>query len=148
MLPKDLSPENFNHRRQVYMRWSDMDELAHINNAKYLTYMEEARGYCLDAVCKYDWKKNPLILAHVSVDYLAPLFFHNEAFIYTRTSRLGTKSFEIEYLLLDETNGQKRPVLYALSTLVGYDYKSGKTAPINEDVRKKLAEFDPGCLGK
>jgi len=52
-----------------------------------------------------------------------------------RPSRLGTKSFELEY----ELRSDDRLVAEAKSVLVGYDYASGESRPIPGRWRERLS---------
>jgi acyl-CoA thioester hydrolase len=55
----------------VTVRWSDEDGFGHVNNAAFLTYLEEGRDRLFDAVfagSAYDF-----VIAHVSIDYRGEL---------------------------------------------------------------------------
>ena len=53
-----------------------------------------------------------------------------------RSSRVGTKSFELEY----ELQAGGRVVAEAKSVLVGYDYEQAKSAAIPERWRRRLMD--------
>ena len=80
-------------------RFSDLDPMGHVNNAVYLTWIENARIEFLRTLGAFD---NPdttemaMILARVEVDFRAPLGFGDEIEVGVRTARLGTKSFDLE----------------------------------------------------
>ena len=38
-------PEGFRHGVPIQVRWADLDAMGHVNNAKYLTYLEQAVSY-------------------------------------------------------------------------------------------------------
>ncbi|NDA95218.1 MAG: hypothetical protein EBY03_03630 [Actinobacteria bacterium] len=65
------------HIAKVHVRWDDLDAFGHINNAKYLTYVQEARA-------DFTWfarqasGKTPLlfdmVVARAEVDYIEPIY--------------------------------------------------------------------------
>jgi acyl-CoA thioester hydrolase len=82
------------HEKRMDIRWRDLDAYAHVNQAVYLTYLEEV----LD-----DWLRNALgladgqtwdyVAAHVSIDYRAELTLDDrQAVGAVRLARAGTKS--------------------------------------------------------
>jgi acyl-CoA thioester hydrolase len=121
----------FVHRETV--RFRDLDGMGHVNNAVFSTYLEQAR---------LAWfgndEKMPLedvILARTEIDFRSPLSVGEVVEIGVRPSRLGTKSFDLEY----ELRAGGRLVAEAKSVLVGYDYERGESAPIPERWRERLS---------
>jgi acyl-CoA thioester hydrolase len=125
---------DFVHRQTV--RFRDVDVMGHVNNAVYLTYMESARvAYLLHLGTAQGLADLGIIVARVEIDFRAPVSFGEEVEIGVRTSRFGTKSFDLEY----ELRASGRVVAQATSVCVGYDYLSGTTVPIPEAWRESLA---------
>lgn len=54
---------------QVATRWSDMDAYGHINNAVYLTYLEEARDRALSEIFAGLPGETGYVIVRVEVDY-------------------------------------------------------------------------------
>ena len=120
------------HREKV--RFRDLDGMGHVNNAVYSTYLEQARLAWFgeaDAMPLAD-----VILARTEIDFRSPLQMGELVEIGLRPSRLGTKSFELEY----ELRAGGRVVAQAKSVLVGYDYERGESIPIPERWRRRLTE--------
>jgi acyl-CoA thioester hydrolase len=126
---------SFIHRERV--RFRDLDALGHVNNAVFLTYMESARtAWAFEHGLMTGVGDLPLILARVEVDFRAPVGLGEVVETTIRPSRVGTKSFELEYEL--RANG--RLVAEAKSVLVGYDYEEDRSIPIPDHWRKLLAQ--------
>ncbi len=121
----------FVHRETV--RFRDLDGMGHVNNAVYSTYLEQARLAWFGA--DEEMPLTDVILARTEIDFRSPLGVGETVAIGVRPSRLGTKSFELEYQLRSED----RLVAEAKSVLVGYDYASGKSRPIPGRWRKRLS---------
>lgn len=77
MLNLEEEKLKFRFKMKLDIRWSDMDEMRHVNNAVYLTYFEQARVYYFHEACEWDWKAIGAILANAHVDYLKPVVFPN-----------------------------------------------------------------------
>ena len=113
------------------VRFRDLDRMGHVNNAVFSTYLEQARLAWFG-----DEDGMPLsdvILARTEIDFRAPVGL-GEVEIGVRPSRLGTKSFELEY----ELHADGRVVAEARSVLVGYDYDRGASTQIPDRWRRRL----------
>ncbi len=127
----------------ISVRYSDLDTLHHVNNATYLMYLEEARIHYAKHVLGWNGDLNQLdmLLASVKVDYIQPVFLNSPLVIHTRVSKLGKKSFEMEYLIVIEEI-ERKLAAKASTVLVYFDIKNQKTAVIPDDIRKAIIEFE------
>ena len=129
------------------IRWSDMDEMRHVNNAVYLTYFEQARVYYFQEACEWDWKEIGVILASAHVDYLRPVVFPNPTSVYVRTSKIGNKSFELSYMITSVVNGIEELNTTGYTTMVLFDYESNKSVLIPNFLREKISGYELMGLG-
>ena len=120
----------FVHRETV--RFNDLDGMGHVNNALYLTYLEQARlaWFGEDERRPYE----DVILARTEIDFRAPLSEGEIVDVGVRPGRIGTKSFELDYRL--EASG--RVVAEAKAVLVGYDYERAQSTEIPARWRQRL----------
>src|SRR4051794_25635858 len=58
-------------RTQVTVRWSDEDAFGHVNNATFLTYLEEGRDRLFDEL--FGDTAGDFVLARVAIDYRAEI---------------------------------------------------------------------------
>ena len=88
----------FKHTTPIHVRFVDMDAFGHINNANFLTYLEEARIKYLDDIIHWDysWSKLAIIMARVEIDFKVPALYIDDLVIYTRCSHIGNKSFTLQ----------------------------------------------------
>ena len=124
---------DFVHRESV--RFRDLDGMGHVNNAVFLTFMESARIAFLAANGAGSNPQQSLILARAEVDFRSPIAFGEEIEVGVRTLRVGTKSFELEYVI--QADG--RLAAEGKSVLVGYDYRGGTSVEIPAEWREWLA---------
>lgn len=124
----------FVHRETV--RFRDLDGFGHVNNAVYLTYLEEARNALLAHLgLARGVEEITMILARVEIDFRAQAGVGDELEIGVRPSRYGGKSFDLEY----ELRSGDRVVAEARTVLVGYDYAAGATKELPDEWRRSLA---------
>jgi acyl-CoA thioester hydrolase len=122
----------FVHRETV--RFRDLDGMGHVNNAVFSTYLEQARLAWFGT--SETLPLSDVILARTEIDFRSPVAVGETVEIGVRASRLGTKSFELEY----ELQAGGRLVAEAKSVLVGYDYSRGESSTIPERWRRRLSE--------
>jgi acyl-CoA thioester hydrolase len=121
---------DFMHRETV--RFRDVDALGHVNNAVFLTYLEEAR---IAFLVPLGAEVSNMILARVEIDFRAPLRMGDEIEIGVRPANVGTKSFELEY----EVRSGDAVAAEAKTVLVSFDYASGRSIELPESWREALA---------
>lgn len=121
-----------------------MDALGHVNNAVFVTYFEIARGrFMLEACPGWDWSRDMFLVANVHVDFRRELLLTaDEPRVMVKTSKIGTKSFVLEYAIV--SNPGEELVIYATGTTtqVMFDMKSRQTVEVPEWVRASLMAFD------
>ena len=57
------------HEKRIEVRWRDMDAFGHVNNAVYLTYLEEVRDEWMEKIIGPIGDVWDFVLAHVAIDY-------------------------------------------------------------------------------
>jgi acyl-CoA thioester hydrolase len=128
------------HEAQV--RWSDPDQLGHVNHARYLSYFEDARMALL-ALSPSGVPGAPgergCIAARVAVDYAAPVAFRPGLTLRVATSvaAIGTSSWTLDQRMYDGDT----PVARCECVLVGYSYADGKPRPLDDDERAFWREY-------
>jgi acyl-CoA thioester hydrolase len=118
-------------RLRLTVRFRDCDPYGHVNNAVYLTYLENAR-FAL-------WRAQNVtgvILARAEVDYLAQATYGDELEVRVRLEGFGRSSFRYAYEIVDATTGQQ--VLSAKTVQVHFDYSAQKSVELSEETRAKL----------
>jgi acyl-CoA thioester hydrolase len=123
----------FHHSTPIEIRFNDMDAFGHVNNALYLTYLEEARINYLDSIIDWEYKPSnyAIIMAQAEINFLFPLHYKSKISILTRCSHVGNKSFTLEYNVMWKTPGlEEKLVATAKTVVVMYDYDSGQSIPV------------------
>ena len=119
----------------ISVRWRDMDSMGHVNNAKYISYLEEARVRWMlgvEGVSMPD--RIAPVVANTNVNYRAPIIWPNNIVVELYVERLGNASVTIAHRIVDEKDAS---VLYSDGNVVvvWMDTQTGKSAPLPEAVR-------------
>jgi acyl-CoA thioester hydrolase len=121
---------SFVHRETV--RFRDLDSLAHMNNAVYATFLEQAR---IAFLSQYDAQVENMILARLEIDFRSPAELGETIEIAVTPTRIGTKSFDLEYVM----RAGERVVAEAKTVLVAYDYDRARSVEIPQAWKERLA---------
>lgn len=138
----------FRFHHPVEVRYGDLDAQGHVNNAKYLTYFEQARVRYWTELGLFSSDQSfmeiGVIIADIHIRYLAPVRWGMDVQVGVRTSRIGNKSLTVEQCL---AGPQGQPV-YAEGTvvLVAYDYAGHATMRVPDAWRRRLEEFEGPAL--
>jgi len=127
----------------VEVRFSDLDSFGHVNNARYLTYMEQARvGYFhhLGLWWPRQHASLGLILADAQVTFHRPILLEYKIKVGAHIPRLGNKSFPMHYRLENAETGDVFAT--GITVQVCYDYQRHRTIPIPEAWRQAIAAFE------
>lgn len=129
------------HHSKQMIRWDDLDAFGHLNNAAYLTIIQEARA---------DWtwySRRPLgleamfplmVVARAEVDYLAPIYEGSfEVDVAIWVSRIGNSSFDLSY----EVSSSLGLHAKAKTVQVAVTENTYKARRINDDEKLFLNEY-------
>ena len=120
----------FVHEETV--RFRDLDSMGHMNNAVYATFLEQAR---LAFLSQHGAHVQNMILARLEIDFRSPVEFGETIEIAVTPTRVGTKSFDLEYVL----RADERVVAEAKTVLVAYDYAEARSVEIPDEWKERLA---------
>ena len=128
-----MSSRDFVHEERV--RFRDLDPMGHVNNAVFLTYIEQARvAFLAEVGAATALEDMNMIVARVEIDFKAPVRLGQEVEVSVRASRFGTKSFDLDYDL--RVDGEL--VAQAKTVQVAYDYERREPVALPADWREKL----------
>lgn len=134
---------DFRFYHPIEVRYGDLDPQGHVNNARYLTYIEQARIAYVRELGLWDGKSFQdigIILAEVTVSYKAAILWGQIVQVGVRISRLGNKSFDWVYVIEDPDIGKIHAT--AATVQVAYDYRTAQTIPIPADWRKIITDYE------
>ena len=132
------------HMTKITVRGYHVDMYQHVNNARYLEFLEEARWDLFEGHVDLErWKTLGLafFVANLSINYRRPASLGDVLEIATGLSRFGHKSATFSQRIV--LKGTDTLVADADITFVLADMKTGRAVPIEGELR---ALFEPFCL--
>ena len=124
--------ENFPFLYELNTRWKDMDTFGHVNNAVFLTYIEDAR-ISLFQRWKLNNREKSIIMASIKIDYLRQVSHPSNLVVGQRISRLGKTSVDIHSVLFTQKDLQ--PAAAAVVSAVCFDYEANKSVPVYSEIK-------------
>lgn len=130
------------YTNKQFIRWDDIDAFGHVNNAKYLTYIQEARFQW--AFYQYASKNEKptlveMVVARAEVDFLEPIYTGGAFFdINLWVETIGNSSFTMGYEVVGE-NGTVHAQVKTVQVAVSMETK--KSRPLTDPERKFLNSY-------
>jgi acyl-CoA thioester hydrolase len=129
------------HHGKTYVRWNDLDAFGHINNANYLTFIQEVRA-------DFNWYSrianglkpmfSDMVVARAEIDYLEPITEGGfEIDIAIWVSKIGNSSFTLEYELTSKAGIHAK----ARTVQVAVDMETKRSRAINDEERALLVQY-------
>ncbi|GAA4631976.1 thioesterase family protein [Actinoallomurus vinaceus] len=128
------------HVHEFHVRFSDIDSLGHVNNCRYLTYLEDARVAMFFTDPQREGRRplRGIVVARHEIDYRRPLLLRPDPVrVETRVTEIRAASFGLAYEVRDDEHVYAR----ATSVIVGYDLEKGRTRRFDERERAFLQAY-------
>ncbi|CFQ40319.1 acyl-CoA thioesterase [Yersinia alsatica] len=131
----------------IKVRGFHIDVFQHVNNARYLEFLEEARWEWLDGEPAAQWMAEnqiAFIVVNININYRRPSVLGDLLRIDSQLLKLNGKSGVMKQTITLEPDSI--PVADAELTFVCIDLRSQKALPIEGELRAKLEGFvNRGC---
>jgi acyl-CoA thioester hydrolase len=124
-----------------FVRWDDLDAFGHVNNARYLTFAQEARFIWSTEEFSTAMRESSLIemvVARAEIDFVAPIY-DGGRFVDVEISveKIGNSSFVLLYTISD--GGKVFAKLKTVQVAVSMETK--KSRPLTDTEREFLSRY-------
>ncbi len=129
------------HLTKTHVRWDDLDGFGHVNNATYLTYMQESRSnftWYSRKEAGLDPVLSQMVVARAEVDFIEPIYdggFDLDVAIWV--SRIGNSSFEMVYEMSSSHGMHAR----GRTVQVAVNMDNKKSRPLSGEEREFLNKY-------
>ena len=114
-----------------FVRWDDLDAMGHVNNATYLTYIQETRFLWLSNV--------EMVVARAEVDFLEPIYVGGRFVDVTLwVESICNSSFVLAYEVLGD-NGVVHARVKTVQVTISPETK--KSRPLKDSEREFLTTY-------
>jgi acyl-CoA thioester hydrolase len=128
----------FNYEIELTVRYRDIDEMGHVNNAVYATYMEQARVQYIEDVVDEPMMNVGGVVADLHIDFERPIGWGEEVTIAVRAGELGTSSIPLEY----EIRADGDVAATGKTLMVTFDRESETSRPIPDAWRERIDDHE------
>ena len=123
-------------RTPVALRWSDLDAFDHVNNSRYLTFLEQARIDCFKSTGEaWVTDETAPVVASATLNFRYPIEYPAQVFVELSTSHVGTSSVVIDHRIV-AADGTLHCDGHVVAVWV--DRRSGKPTELPDGVRRAL----------
>ena len=122
------------HEHPVQLRWSDPDTYGHVNHARALSLLEDARlAMAAESPGVVPGRQPDIILARLEVDYLRQLHYRVGEQVCVRgwVTRMGTRSFTMRQELVQDDEVAIR----LDAVIVLFDIATDSSRPMTDEER-------------
>ncbi len=124
------------YTKRIEIRWRDMDGFGHVNNAVYLTYLEEARDEFLTQLLGHD-TVGRIVARRVDIEFLTGLEQEDdEVDVELEVIRIGTSSVTTSERIVAVSDG--RVAARSQSVMVHTDEGRATAVPLPDEARRLL----------
>jgi acyl-CoA thioester hydrolase len=129
------------HLTKAHVRWDDLDGFGHVNNATYLTYIQEARA-------NFTWYSrkeaglepvfSDMVVGRAEVDFIVPIYeggFDLDVAIWV--AKIGNSSFDLVYELSSPLGLHAR----GRTVQVAVSMETKKSRPLRQEERDFLTGY-------
>jgi acyl-CoA thioester hydrolase len=117
------------HEKRIEVRWRDVDNYGHVNNAVYLTYLEEVRDEWLARTLRDEEAVWDYVVARVEIDFRREVTQADDEVLATcELERIGTSSVRTRESIRIASTGTL--AAEARAVLVARDRATGASRPI------------------
>lgn len=134
--------ENFKHSVPIQMRFNDVDQMGHVNNAVIMEYFDLGKSAYFKAAgvpVTPEEGNFTVMIVHYEVDFVGQIRYGDELQVRSKTVRFGNKSFNLLQQVVDKDGEVK---VECRIVMAGYDRAAGQSAVIPEEIKQKVSRFE------
>ncbi|MDI6629624.1 MAG: acyl-CoA thioesterase [Rhodococcus sp. (in: high G+C Gram-positive bacteria)] len=123
----------------LQVRWGDSDRLGHVNNTRFVEYLQEGRVQFLNAVFGGPGVRGAAVVRKLTTDFLHPILDDSGPLtIELWITRIGTTSYGVRHVVTDRDG---KVCADAEALMVAFDLATSSSRPLSEDETNLLAEY-------
>lgn len=126
----------------IKVRGYHLDVYQHVNNARYLEFLEEARWQWLEEAGAFTWLQEQqlaFVVVNININYRRPAVLGDVLAIHSEITQLNGKSGIITQRVMLE--GSETLVADAALTFVCIDLRTQKAVALESELRARLEAF-------
>lgn len=127
------------HIHTIKVRGFHCDMFGHVNNARYLEFLEETRWEWLNRLTTFDFfeKKNlSFVVVSITINYKWPSVLNDVLKISVELKQIGNRSATVHQIITRDSDDKL--IANADVTFAMVDNTTGRSVPLDDELRKIL----------
>lgn len=139
---QEIKPETFKTSLPIQIRFGDIDAMGHINNNIYFSYFDLGKTAYFDLIrpMAVSWTEGLIVVAHVEVDFLSPIYYKEKIVVETKIKKLGEKSGVFLQQLKSVKNNEIKS--RCESVFVAYNASTQSSMLIPDEWREVISTYE------
>ena len=130
---------------EIKVRGYHLDIFAHVNNARYVEFLEEGRWAALEdshIAKKIIESGYAFTVVNINISYLKPAVVNDILVLRTALKKVGNKSITLTQEIFKKSKGSEPEiqVVDAEVTFVLVDMKTNRAVPVSDEIRELMNE--------
>ncbi|MCO8246423.1 MULTISPECIES: thioesterase family protein [unclassified Haladaptatus] len=130
--------DEFGYTTDIEVRYRDLDTMGHVNNAIYVTFLEQSRVDYFEDVLGISPTDISGVIAHLEIDYLRSITAEDDVTVAMRVTDMGTTSVTME----QEIRAGGEPAATAEIVQVVFDENGEEPRPIPSEWRDRITTHE------
>ena len=125
----------------IKVRGFHCDMFGHVNNARYLEFLEEARWEWLNRIGPFDFFENKnlsFVVVNININYKRPSILNDELIITVELKSIGNKSAVVHQTITRKSDNKL--IADADVTFAMVDNVTGRAIALDENMREILSK--------
>lgn len=129
------------YKLDIQVRFRDLDPMKHVNNAVYLSYLEQARARYFADVLGERLEDVDTVLVHLEIDYRRQIEADDRVTVALGVDEPGSSSIPIDYEIRTESpDGETAVAATAETVQVLVDFETESSRPLPDAWRERIAD--------
>lgn len=123
----------------LQVRWGDSDRLGHVNNTRFVEYLQEGRVQFLNTALEVSGPRGAAVVRKLTTDFLHPILDDSGPLtIELWITRIGNTSYGVQHVVTDRDG---TVCARAEALMVAFDLATSSSRALSENERGVLAQY-------
>lgn len=129
------------HRTDIQLRFNDVDQMGHVNNAVIMEFFDLGKSEYFTAVgIPPEEGDFTVIVVHVEVDFMKQILYHDHIHVTTAVDHFGTKSLAVKQQVINSYTGEICAT--CRTVMAGYCRSTKSSSVIPETIKELILRYN------
>lgn len=137
---------HYRHHIQAQLRFSDVDQFGHVNNAVMFSLYDMAKTEYFNSVLRPATKAGTIaVVVNINADFIHPIYYGDNVEIQTSVVRIGNKSITVAQQAVNTTSGSV--VSTCRTVMVCFSAEKNDSIPVPPEMRARITQYENNITG-